>query len=213
MLIADNILKEHLKNVYFISGSANGGKSTIGKHIAEKYGFTLYSVDENFGNYKEMSDKVNQPAMNRPFIDWEEYFNRPPKEYAEWLDESIRESIGFAIVDLLLLAQRGKVVVEGMFPVEELTKITNYNRCIFLLVDYDLTRQDFFKRDDKDDLYRCIMGMKNPEKTLANVFDAITYNHKDYVDKVKASGFKYLVREKTTDYEEYKRLVEEHLGL
>jgi len=36
--ISDNIIKEQLKNVYFISGGAYGGKTTMAKVIEEKYG-------------------------------------------------------------------------------------------------------------------------------------------------------------------------------
>lgn len=39
MKIENNIIKHHLKNVYFIGGTACGGKTTISKVLAEKYGF------------------------------------------------------------------------------------------------------------------------------------------------------------------------------
>ena len=38
MFIENNILKHYLKNVYFITGTAYAGKSTMVKMLAEKYG-------------------------------------------------------------------------------------------------------------------------------------------------------------------------------
>ena len=37
MKIANNILKHYLKNVYFITGTAYSGKSTMVKMLAERY--------------------------------------------------------------------------------------------------------------------------------------------------------------------------------
>ena len=83
MLIADNILKHNLKNVFFLVGSACGGKTTMAREIAKKYGFTY--IDENWQREKwntEIIDPQYQPnASNRKKIDWEEYFSRTVEEF------------------------------------------------------------------------------------------------------------------------------------
>ncbi|MBP5605832.1 MAG: hypothetical protein J6X60_09875 [Ruminiclostridium sp.] len=38
MKIANNIIRSHLKNVYFLCGGAYGGKTTIAKLPEEKHG-------------------------------------------------------------------------------------------------------------------------------------------------------------------------------
>ena len=43
MIFQDNILKEYLKNVYFITGTPCGGKSTTSKALGVKYMTTFYS--------------------------------------------------------------------------------------------------------------------------------------------------------------------------
>lgn len=48
MIFQDNILKEYLRNVYFISGTPCGGKTTISKAIEAKYGIPVYNIDEQF---------------------------------------------------------------------------------------------------------------------------------------------------------------------
>ena len=40
MQISDNILREQLKNVYFLGGGGYGGKTTMSQLIAKKYGLT-----------------------------------------------------------------------------------------------------------------------------------------------------------------------------
>ena len=46
MIFQDNVIKEYLKNVYFITGTPCGGKTTVSRALAEKYGFELFDVDE-----------------------------------------------------------------------------------------------------------------------------------------------------------------------
>ena len=46
MNIAENILKHSLKNVFFLVGTACGGKTTMARKIAEKHG--LIYIDENW---------------------------------------------------------------------------------------------------------------------------------------------------------------------
>lgn len=38
MIFQDNVIKEYLKNVYFITGTPCGGKTTISRALGEKYG-------------------------------------------------------------------------------------------------------------------------------------------------------------------------------
>lgn len=37
MIFQDNVIKEYLKNVYFITGTPCGGKTTVSRVLAEKY--------------------------------------------------------------------------------------------------------------------------------------------------------------------------------
>ena len=51
MIFQDNVIKEYLKNVYFITGTPCGGKTTVSRALAEKYGFELFDVDYNGKTY------------------------------------------------------------------------------------------------------------------------------------------------------------------
>ena len=53
MIFQDNVMKEYLKNVYFITGTPCGGKTTLSHALAQKYGFELFDIDERFEEHKK----------------------------------------------------------------------------------------------------------------------------------------------------------------
>ena len=89
MIFQDNVIKEYLKNVYFITGTPCGGKTTVSRALAEKYGFELFDVDERFDEHKKMSNPLFQPVMNTYFNSADEFFGRTVEEC-----KSITGSIG-----------------------------------------------------------------------------------------------------------------------
>lgn len=64
MIFQDNVIKEYLKNVYFIAGTPCGGKTTISRALGDRYGIRVYDIDEQFPKHQQMSSSVYQPAMN-----------------------------------------------------------------------------------------------------------------------------------------------------
>ena len=60
MIFQDNVIKEYLKNVYFITGTPCGGKTTVSRALAEKYGFELFDVDERFDEHKKQNKGIKR---------------------------------------------------------------------------------------------------------------------------------------------------------
>ena len=50
MDLPNNIIKHFLKNVYFVSGCACGGKSTISKYLSQNHKIALYNWSELEGD-------------------------------------------------------------------------------------------------------------------------------------------------------------------
>ena len=48
MIFQDNVIKEYLRNVYFISGTPCAGKTTITRALGKKYGIPVYVIDDQF---------------------------------------------------------------------------------------------------------------------------------------------------------------------
>lgn len=88
MIYSDKYKKEQFKNVYFITGTATGGKTTISKALAEKYGWLRYDVDEEFDRHKSLSNSKDNPAMNKTFKNADEFFMRDVNEYEKWLKDN-----------------------------------------------------------------------------------------------------------------------------
>ncbi|MEF7438280.1 hypothetical protein V4V36_13560 [Paenibacillus lautus] len=93
MYIANNVISNALKNVYWVLGGACGGKTTAARTLSEKYGMIHYNADDKMWSHKQMANYSEQPAMCRHFSNWEEYFGRPIKEYSKWLKDMNDEAI------------------------------------------------------------------------------------------------------------------------
>ena len=52
MIFQDNVIKEYLKNVYSITGTPCGGKTTVSRALGKKYGIQCYDIDEMFPRHQ-----------------------------------------------------------------------------------------------------------------------------------------------------------------
>lgn len=201
MQIADNVIKHHLQNVYFVSGGACGGKTTITKYLAQKYDMVLYNWDEHFPEYQQLADPVYQPALSQRAamaLDWEEYFMRPAEQFSDWIGATFEEQTGMVVADLIrvsAMVANKKVIVDGFFGPHELQRISDYSRVFFLLATETVIRHDYFRREDKQDMLNCIMGLKHPEAAIENVFGSMFYKADEHDKQILESGFEYYVRE------------------
>ena len=82
MVFQDNVLKEYLKNVWFITGTPCGGKTTVTRALTKKHGLMVYDIDEHFAEHQKHSEPILQPAMNKHFADADAFFGRSVEEYA-----------------------------------------------------------------------------------------------------------------------------------
>lgn len=105
MIFQDNVIKEYLKNVYFITGTPCGGKTTISRELAKRHNLFVYDIDERFANHQKISNATFQPAMNKVFKDADEFFGRTVEEYRQWLIDNTREQLDFVLLDLICLSQ------------------------------------------------------------------------------------------------------------
>lgn len=213
MNIADNILKYHLRNVYFIGGNACGGKTTMSRLIAKKYGFYLYNEDEYYDMHRAIANENNQPAMCYQRVDFEKYLNRPVNEYAKWMHDTLREQSEMVLIDLVKLSENKNVVADVLFTPDYINGIVEKNHAIFLTTNYDLLRKVYFDRPEKKDFYNCVMSLSNPQKTLQNIYKSLEEANKRENDIIRNSEFKYIERNNQSSIENTLRLIEDHFGL
>lgn len=74
MIFQNNVVREYLKNVYFITGTPCGGKTTISRELGKRHDILVYDIDEQFAKHQQMSNLQFQPSMNQKFKDANQFF-------------------------------------------------------------------------------------------------------------------------------------------
>ena len=111
MNIADSIIKNKLKDVYFIWGS---GKTTIANRLNEKYGFYVYSTDESRNRQMKSANPVDQPYMCRDFekeYGVKSFWELPKEVIAERETHFVAEMTPMMVAELIQLSSLHKVII------------------------------------------------------------------------------------------------------
>jgi dephospho-CoA kinase len=200
MKIENNVLKHYLKNVYFITGTAYAGKSTMVKMLAERYGLT--ECGENY--HMAVSERVATPethpnlCYNRQLTDWREFVTRPPDEYERWIYAVGREAAEFEVAELIAIPQDQKVIVDTNIPIDLLKEISDYNHVAVMLSPQSMSVERFFDRSDPDKqfLLNVIDSCDDPVAVMENYRQGLArINSQEHYDEYANSGFFTVVRE------------------
>ncbi|MBR5389884.1 MAG: shikimate kinase [Clostridia bacterium] len=213
MIVQDNVLKAYLQNVYFVTGTPCGGKTTVSRALGEKHQIPVLDGDERFSRYRQMSDPRYQPSINRVFRNADEFFGRTAEEYRSWLSDNSREVLDFILLDLIRLSQHGPVLCDCHLTLEQARAITEPSRIVFLLRDpHDLV-DDYCSRPDHQDFSSYIHSATDFEKAKALCNETLrTLNEPFYAD-VRKSGYFWIDRADGKSVDEVVSLVERHFGL
>ena len=216
--INDNIIKNLLKNVYFINGTAYAGKSTMVKLLAEKHDGIC--CGENYHEkLMHLIDEINQP--NLKYFDtmsgWQEFINRTPEEYNNWIQGCSQEASGLEIIELIRLSESGKkIFVDTNISIEKLHKISSYNNVAIMVSPQSMSVEKFFDRPDQEKqfLLSKIMEAENPAKTLRNFKACIAkVNSEENYNKLVNSGFFVHKRDGSKNIEQTLEILEDHFKL
>ena len=216
--IESNILKNILKNVYFINGTAYAGKSTMVKMLAERHGGII--CGENYiERLFDLTDSRHQPNLSyfETMSGWQEFLNRTPDEYAAWIDGCSREGAELEIIELIKLSAEGKkIFVDTNIPLDILGEISDYRRVAIMLSPQIMSVERFFERGDpeKQFLLSKINESENPEVTMANFKACIAeINSGERYREFAESGFFTCVRDEQSTIEGTLEILETHFGL
>lgn len=220
MKIENNILRYHLQNVYFITGTAYAGKSTTVRMLAERYDMVF--CGENY--FSRVSDIVATPDIqpglcyNRSLTDWRDFVTRSPEEYERWMYATGREAAEFEVAELLSLSRDRKVIVDTNIPVDMLKEISDYHHVAVMLSPQSMSVERFFDRSDpeKQFLLNVIRSCEDPEAVMENYKRGLArINSKEHYDEFANSGFFTVVREDNgaDTREEVCQTIAKHFGL
>ncbi len=213
MIFQDNVIKEYLKNVYFISGTPCGGKTTISRELAKRHNLSVYDIDEQFANHQKISNAAFQPSMNKVFRDADEFFGRSVEEYKIWLINNTREQLDFVLLDLIRLSQDKIVLCDCHLTVEEAEKYTEVSRMVFLIKEPSNLVEDYCNRPDHHGFSDFINSASDIERAKAICNTTLkNLNQKRYHD-IKGSNYFWMERTPNSTVDETVRKVEQHFGL
>lgn len=148
MFIADNTLKQRLRNVYFIWGS---GKTTVANALQQKYGCYVYHTDYERARHAKSADPEFQPALCRQVPD---YWALDPADAQQWEKDIVREFTPMVIADLLVLAaQHPRVICEGDIDMDLVVPVATH----MVTISNHGAAYDFFDRPDQRQMRDAIL--------------------------------------------------------
>lgn len=212
MIFQDNVIKEYLKNVYFVTGTPCGGKTTISRELAKRHDLLVYDIDEQFADHRKISNHMFQPAMNKAFKDADEFFGRTVDEYRKWLVDNTREQLDFVLLDLIRLSQNQIVLCDCHLTMEEAEKITEPSRVVFLIKEPTNIIDDYCNRLDHQGFTNFINSASEPEKAKATCNETLKSLNESRYNAIKDSTYCWIERTSQSTVEETVRKVERHFG-
>ena len=220
MNIANNILKHSLQNVYFLTGTACGGKTTMARELSKKYGFIHFNDnwhEDNFKVWQSIIDEKYQPnSTRRKEIDWETYFGRSVDEFLADKNDNHGENeyLEFSIIELIKLSQNNIVVADVWIEdMNFLMEISDYNRIACLLAPGELIISDYYGREDHKDFTECIKSLKDSEKKFETQNELFRISAQKAFDDAEKYKLFNIVRTTESTVENTLKMLEEHFGL
>ena len=217
MIIPNNIIKSMFKNVYFITGTAYAGKSTAVKMLAER--FDGICCGENYHDiFMEHIDRENQPNLSyfETMKDWQEFVNRTPKQYADWINGCSKEAESLEIIRLFqLLPQQKPIFVDTNISLDTLSEISDCDHVAVMICPQSMSVDRFFDRGDPEKRFilEQIQRSDDPESTMRNYRKCLEkINSKEVYDRYANSGFFTLVRDDNSTTEDTLKKLAEHFG-
>lgn len=212
MIFHDNVVKEYLKNVYFISGTPCGGKTTVSRELGKRYGITVYDIDEAFAAHQNICDMEHQPNMCGQFRNADEFFGRTADEYKKWLINNTREQLDFVLLDLIRLSQDKKVICDCHLTPEEADRVTESSRVIFLINDTTDIVNAYCDRIDHTDFRDYIYSASDVEKAKAVCNETLCSLSRERISSIKNSDYFYIDRKNGKTIEETVQLAAQHFS-
>ncbi len=204
-------------NVYFITGLAYAGKSTLVKNLALKHGGI--ALEENYHDAKLSGlDAKEYPNLTytRDLVDWHDFIRRTPDEYVGWINGVKKEceKVELQMIPEVLETPENKgkkVFVDTNICIDTLKEITDKDHVIVMLADPEISVKRFFDRPDpeKQFLYRLMTEEPDPAAALANYREILKrINSKENYDYYLNCGFNVILRDDARTEEETVRLAE-----
>ena len=204
--------------LYFITGNAYAGKSTMAARLAEKHGGI--ACRENY--HEELMGDLDErefPCLcyTRDLKDWHDFIRRTPEEYEAWVDGVSAECERLELRILERVSREDKpAFVDTNISLDTLARIADKSHVLVMLADPEVSVRRFFERPDREKqfLYRLIMEESDPKKALENFRECLKrVNSRERYERFLHSGFSVILRDEGRSVGETQALAEKAFGL
>jgi hypothetical protein len=163
--------RDRLSQVYWLGGGTGGGKSTVARRLAERYGLHLYDTDRAMSDHTERSSPGDTPYL-REFLAMdmdERWADRSPTTMLDTFHWFRGEAFELIVDDLLRLPP-GPVVVEGFRLLPALVEpvLADRRRGVWLLPTPEFRRMAV---EDRGSLWSIAGRTSAPERALSNLLE------------------------------------------
>jgi hypothetical protein len=199
--------------VYWITGGACAGKTTVTALLASKHGVRVFP--DRHTEYQQEADFSEFPALRFPWpgTDWEWFFGRSVEESARWLDESTSADLEFKIADLLAEPRDRDIVVDVIADPQVLVRIAGVNRVVCLFGGEGMIRRELLHREDHKMILDCIReNTSDPARMEESVVSAAIEMSRRQRDSAVAAGARIIQRLPDTNPADLLTEVAEHFG-
>lgn len=214
MNIADSIIKNKLKNVYFIWGS---GKTTIANRLSEKYGFYIYNTDESRNRQMKLANPVDQPYMCRNFekeYGVKSFWELPKEVIAEREVHFVAEMTPMMVAELIQLSSLHKVIIcEGDIDYSAIAPVAT--NAVHLC--NQSTSFDWFNRPDHENIRDTVAGRtdlndEEKQRVIEHAYECVTPAESNIPDWVTELGIKNIIWNNHTSIDTTASEVAEYFG-
>ena len=153
MIFQDNVIKEYLKNVYFITGTPCGGKTTV--HVRWRKSMDLnYLMLMRDSTSTKNVEPIISACDEYDFNSADEFFGRTVEEYKNWLLNNTREQLEFVLLDLIRLSENKKVLCDCHLTVAQTLAFSEPSRVVFLIKEPSNLVDEYGNRPDHQGFFQ-----------------------------------------------------------
>lgn len=195
MNIPNSIIRQKLKNVYFIWGS---GKTTIANRLKEKYGFYVYSTDDSRNRQMKLANPIDQPYMCRDFekeYGVKSFWELPKEVIAEREEHFVAEMTPMMIAELIQLSALHEVIIcEGDIDYCAVAAVATNT----VHLCNQSTTFDWFDRPDHENIRdtvakRTDLSEKEKQRVIEHAYECVTPDQSSGTDWVAELGIKNII--------------------
>lgn len=207
-------LKVLLKQVLWIGGTPDSGKTSIADALAEKHGLQVYHFDRHEMEHFRQADPVLHPNLTAAHPDVmgpeERWLGSTPDEMCRQTMACWTERFSMAVEDLLRMPGSPGIIAEGpgMYPDAVVPLIEDSRRAVWLLPSEAFKRESIERRQKLRSL-----PVSDIERAVENLIQRDLLMTAEVRRQVEAHGVIAFDVDGSRDLKAMLALVEAHFGL